>query len=440
MIRHFAKKFGDMRSTNEVGDLVGSALRNEKEAHRALVRTEVGNLDRLGRNEVMVDISDILDAAKAGKRANKSRGNRGVGIERLYDFILLSEKGTVAPGIGAAKGARARQVERVGRSSRVTFKEAQEMRSLLLEAERATDDPLPKITEALAGDLAQKVHGKMELAAKLSGNNRLLQAWQGFNDLVSGGHTQFNNQVMRELMGHTEASRVYTEGIRGMVPPERIRAIRGIIEKGVAGGRVDPIVWQDVQGRWMRDAIEGAVSVETGSVRGKALLEHLKTVGPERMRALFPEDGGAGFRRFARTLYLTQKTATEKEAGGTFGGVAMRILQAGAVLTYPVAMWKGEGETRAATTANLAFILLGPAALARALRNPKAISLITRGMTTGPVEGASRLGNQLQVHLRDILPPGSAYVGEVTDPNRPARSATPTDPPSIESLAPRGGQ
>jgi len=441
MLRNFADRFGRTRTTEEVGELMGSILRGEKEAHQAFVQAEVKNLDKLGRHEVTVDISDVLANAQAGLKAAERLGDEGRGLRRVYNYVLRPEKQSVVPGIGAPRGARARTVERYLRPKRVSFEEAQEIRSILLEIGRSSDDPLPPRAIAIANKFAGDVHGKMDLSAKLSGNSELYNAWVDFNDLVSGGHIKFGNQVMRQLMGHTEPSKIYENGIKGMVPPERIRNIRGIIEKGVAEGRVDPVVWEDIQGRWLRDTLAQAESVETGQLEGKALLEQIKKAGPERMKALFPEDGGSGFRKFARTLYLTQKSVASGEGGGNFGGVAMRLLQAGAVLTYPVALWKGSGEERAAATANLAFVLLGPAALARVLRDPKAISLITQGMRTGPTTSSARIFSQLQVHLRDILPPGSAYEGEIgNSEGKTSNPASTGGVPGISDLATKGVQ
>lgn len=444
-ILEFGERFGQTRSKKEVGELAASVLRNEKEAHRAFVRSEARNLDRLGRREITVDIGDVLDEAKAGKKAAERLGNKGTRLRDMYDYILLSRKESVQPGIGAAKGARSRAMERTTRSNRVSFEEAQEIRSILLEAERAVDDPLPNRTAALAGRMAGRVDEKMELAAKLSGRSDFLQAFRDFNSLVKKGYTAFNNPVMKGILGHTEPEVVYSTIIKGNdVPASRIGNVRHIIEKGVSEGRVDPNTWETIQGRWIRDQLDSAAdSVVTGKYSGEKLLGNLKTTGQERLDEIFPIDRGKAFKSFARTLYITQKTASD-EGRQQFGGVAMRLVQAGAIIGFPSAVigdlvaGGGLGVTSATAGASFGFVMVGPMGLARILADDTARRLLTKGMTSGPTTTASRVISQKLIQrLDEILPIGSAYV---VDPNENQTSDSGGSIPSILDLMSKGAK
>lgn len=405
-IRAYVEEFVGKTSPEEAGMLLGSALDNTRDAHSAAVRASYRKLDRAIGGEVQVDLGRVLGITKAERKKTEMLGkSAGSGIRSMLDDILKTEKQSVAPGIGAAKGAKSQTVDKFMRGEKVSFEEAAAVRSMLLERGRSGTDVMPARTEALANRLAKLVDHQMSLAAKGT-SGEVYELWRGANALSSQGHTAFNNRVMKSMMNQVEPERVYEAAVSGASKPSRIRHVRKIVEEGVAKGQADPLTWSSVQGQWVDDIARKAMNEETQTMSGGKLLTSIKQMGPERLAELFPVDRGKNITQFARTLAMTQKSASANESFA----VAMKLSQAGAVLSLPATL--SSEKTRTPAITGTTIIILGPIALSRLLTNPSAARLLTTGMTSGPTKFTSRMAGQLLSHIDLLSPRGSAFMAK----------------------------
>jgi hypothetical protein len=404
VVNDHVARFRAGATAEDAGNLLQTALSNGAEAHRIAVGKAYQHLDSLmPGGQGQVDLGPVLKYAQAKLKIGQRRGKGGTAYRGVFEDILLSKSDKAAQEIFPTE-----QMAGVGRRRYVSFHEAQEIRSQLLARERLATDPIPDITAGAAADMAGHVDAAMAKASKgISGE--AYEAWRAANSLVAVGKTGYNNRVIKSMVNAIEPEKVYNSLIATASTPSRIRKVRRIVEEGIARGDTDSLTWEAVQGQWLDQVIRESTDHKTLQLSGEQLLTKIhKGMGPARLAELFPVDRGKTFERFARTLYIAQEAASPDAPFA----VAIKLSQAGIIFGGLTGAWLAEGEGRRVALGGSAMVLLGPVGLARVFTNPKAVRLMTTGMTHGPTTAASRTFGQLLSHIDNIVPTGAAYTAE----------------------------
>jgi len=387
LVQDFVHTIRSNHSPEEVGKLVSLALENSGKLQQRAQRGAFSSLyRRYGEGEidvkVLTKLSQRLESQLSGL---KSANSQAAGIIK--------------------------DVARIGKGEKITLGEAINLRSDLLSLERAAGDVLPGRTQATAAGYARVLDRRIREGLRQQFGPEAVENWRNANKLVASGKgkTGFNNQVMRELIDTADPEMIVDKVV---IPKSssRIRNVRTKVEDAVRKGKADPDTWKAVQGEYLHRVLSDTSVTDplTGKVNGKALLDQLTTFGDEALREVFPGGSYVQLKTLARALATSQRP----EKSG-FGGVAMRMVQFGAIIqiaTDPLGSFglaDEESEYQRDTAAGA--ILLGPLALSYVLTNPKAARYLTTGLNSPPGSMlAKRAFGQLASHLDEIVPFGSA--------------------------------
>lgn len=227
------------------------------------------------------------------------------------------------------------------------------------------------IQVGIVKQLVKRLDDGITTGLKDTGGDPLVAAWRGANEFVKSYRTQLDDRFMRAL-GKANPSVLQQQIVKSA--PERIRQVHNVI---------DTATWKSIQAR----TVENLVTTSEGRISGKSLVKQLYDLGPERLRALFPE-GTADIQRLARELAQLETTRE------SIGGMYIQLAQAGAATTLLTGGFGlvGSAAPSPERVAGAGLILLGPAAIGKIMISP----LGRKWLTTGLMQG-TRVGSVLRI-------------------------------------------
>jgi hypothetical protein len=302
----------------------------------------------------------------------------------------------------------------------VTFQEAAVNRSILLELTRGGPQSLlPGSKIGGAKRAAKLVDDALKDAGKsLEGD--AFEAWRAANASTRLGNKRFNSKLIRRLINQEDPAQAW-QVISRAKSPDAINRVRAIVfdPKNIdpETGRLavpDPEgYWRGLQGQWIKDAVERATPPK-GAAFGefdanRVLSKILKnTDSREAFEAMFPNPTQRGH---LMSLLRTRQIAQNRALTGGTGGVAMQLMQTGA-LANVIFRRESEGAIR-----GFLGVMMVPSGIARALESPRLAKFLLQG-ATGELSGprAARWFGQLATQLAEE---GIPYFAEMDSGNGP---------------------
>lgn len=270
----------------------------------------------------------------------------------------------------AQKGLRSPDVEKLAKEiaakgNRVTFEEANALRSDLLNVSRQKEEGLVAGKgEAFAKRLAGVADESIQTASQ-GLDKEAYQAWRQANDFWSKKSKLFNNQVVKNI-ATKEPDRLYESAIK-YNNPATISKVKQVIG--------DEEVWKQVQGRFVQDIFDKSKN-ELGELSGQKLMKQIKKWqdGGSLKQVLKPDEAIA-LKEIARTLQIAESPASKEK----IGSVAIQLLQVGAAGTvFQLNENKKEGAAQASA------IIFGPAVMAKMLTSPSFARWLSIGYKAPP--------------------------------------------------------
>ena len=362
IVTDFVQRLGP-KDPRVIGEMAQEAVNNSREIHQVATRDAWNNLERklaeVGSG-VTVDISPLW--ASGSKELTRAGLGFRPGLRRTAK--LIGQEGTDVPTAwGKVK------------IPELSFEEAQDLRAALREAAESKD-PMLNVNQGKAQELKNLLDQQIDAAEgqlRAMGRDDIVEAYDDAKFLTRLGHTQFNNNLVKSYLGSIEPEKVY-EGIVKNGSPTRIAVMRKMYEKAAGEGMIPATAWQDVQGRYLYDAMRRSTN-EEGAVSGRQLLTELDKMGDEGLDELFPnKDVLNGIRRAARTRAITEKAGEE--------AMGMNILQMHGLYYLTIGGGYLAGDAKGAAIAGMggpALVVFGPTAFGRLWNDPVFVDNLIKG-------------------------------------------------------------
>jgi hypothetical protein len=287
----------------------------------------------------------------------------GVGVSLAplkQTATMLMETASKRKGIGSTSAKDALLKKILELDDIVTFKEAQAIRSGLMD-EIATMSATADIGKGMAKRFTQIIDSAMESRAKMI-SPEAYKAWRDANQFYRGYKELFGNNFMRNLdkIADNAPEKVVASVFQnGSVT--QIRNVKNIIK---------PATFQKLKASFTEQLFKSAEK-EEGVVAGSTLQSKLRKMGDPALKEIYTPEELASIHNFAKA-----GQALQKRAGGG-GGMLIQLMQAGAIGSIGVGLTTGN----TGATASGATILIGPKVLAKMLLNPTAAKWLTAGFS-----------------------------------------------------------
>jgi hypothetical protein len=282
---------------------------------------------------------------------------------------------------------------------RVSWKDAQDMRSKLLAVTRTGNEVIGGQGQGAARLVAREIDAAMEKAAKAS-SEEAYQSWRAFNEFYKGGRQKYAGRQIKALLD-ADPDLVFDRVIKAR-RPAMIRKVMSL---------ADDAQKQQLRGRMIEDMIFDSLD-EFGSVSGTKLWGRMQRFGgPDAaaLKELLTPTQLQTFQGLTRGIMR----AESKAGGNRTGSMIIQFLQASSIFNLVVAPFEGSplSETMDATSW---LILFAPPVLAYTFTNPAAARLLSTGVTAPPGSAlAMRAGSQLITHLQQAMDSGAIPKGAV---------------------------
>lgn len=320
----------------ETGILLRDTLEGGANAFNAAGRALYKNVDELTGGVYPRFMSEIVDMTPLQSMASKIQAEQQRGV------VTSGKLNTILDNI-------------LNKRARVSFEDAQMIRSDLLAVTRQIDELVPGRAEGAAKRLASIMDRSMEDAARnLSGD--ALGAWRAANKFWKQGKETFNNKFVKNLMKQLEnepaivINKIFQNG-----RPAQIRRIKGMVNEKT---------WNTLKSGYLEKLLLDSTSVD-GQILGKSFLGKLKKAGDPVLNETFTGSELAKIRNIG-----TIANTIQKPIGGG-GGMLIQLTQAAAI----VGLFFGQTEKAAP-------FLLGPYAIAKLMTHPKGHALFAQGLKT----------------------------------------------------------
>ncbi|MGI9489168.1 MAG: hypothetical protein ACR2RF_25435 [Geminicoccaceae bacterium] len=375
-VERFTDNLAPNLSREETGTLVQDLIEGGAAAFKAVARGGFKQVDNL---------------LVSGTAASAKQGGPGV-VPRIVD---ITEAKKIASDALTRRGLKQPETERIARQildrpDKVTFAEAQELRSDLLLVSRTIQELIPGQAKTLSRRTSPLIDSAMSQAAKQL-NPQALVVWRTANRFWKKGIEDFNSRFVKTLLNKDPELVVDTFARRGAVNP--VRRVRNLVNK------TDPDAWPAVQQQFVTGLIQKAST--TGELSGRTLSRQIRAFGNDTLKELFPNAVTRNrFRLLARTLEITQA----KAGAEGIGRVAIQLMQPGAV----GGMVAGLAAGNTGVIIGSGTILFTPQVLSAVLSSPAASGWLIKGIQVSP--GSKEFINAMSKLLaaatkEGILPP-----------------------------------
>jgi len=322
-------------SSEEIGDLLLDTIQGKELAFRTTAKTAYAKVDRLtGRTQVST--ASLKDFAR--KVMQRSAARKGIGGTQAGDTLLK----------------KVLQLDDV-----ITFKQAQGLRSALLDEQWAMATTRDKAI-GLTKQFIKLTNDSMEKSAKdLSPD--ALKAWRVANKFYKTGKQTFNSKIIKSLTKNlSENPEVAVRKIFQKDATKQIRLVKNLVDKKT---------WQTLKVAYLEETLRQSADVDK-IIFGKSFLNRLEKVGKPTLKEIYNGQELQSIRSIGKLATMMQKPT-----GGS-GGMLIQLTQAGAVLNLGRMAVGGapalSGESGA--------ILIGPPILSRMLANPKWSKWLSTGI------------------------------------------------------------
>ena len=334
LIDDVIQKFSSRATKEQIGDVLQATITDSRDVFRGMAQKLYGKVDELAGG-ASVNIAPLKAQATE----------------------FLQEIGAGLPAGSARKILRSI----LDKGDDLTFRDAQILRSDLLSVTRQQNDLLGNRAQGLARRLAKTMDKNLADGISQTTSEEALTAFRNANDFWKQGKVKFNNSLIKSIVNgdpDVVLNRFVKPG-----KPTAVRLVREAID--------NPARWKQVQGSFAEDIIQNATDIDGALKSPKIISQIEKFRNGGALGELFPgknikivED----LEKFAKGLRIIEKGTPDKT-----GSIFIQLKQAGAAaLAFNFAL-----------DATGATILLGPAALGKALTNPKIIKFLTDGIRVG---------------------------------------------------------
>ena len=391
------------------GQLLDDMLSGAVRADRLATRAAYSALDQrlaassIGRSEV-INLHPVYNHFERQLREIAEAGDpyarrilRLLRVGARTEHLPAPAVGSLTPAGQAASG----QV-----INRLTgFRQAEAIRSYLLQLSRqTTGDALPNV-RAIAGAAAQEVDAAMEAGAQSLGSvgRDIRDFAMEARSLSRQAHETFDDPMIAALMQKQTPEEMSALLFKGD-SPTRVRRLKQVLFsprfEQVLGGKAQRLdSWRRIQSGWIRDQLVRSGGAEVGA-SGAKLVAQLRKAGGTANELFNPKELHS-LRVAAKALELSQAGAKASRSGAIF----MQLTQASAVAAF--LKW-GDAKTTQDELLGSAGIIFGPSALALAFTSPRFASwMLSRALSKGSRigRGTSDLAAQAISHLvKDQIP------------------------------------
>jgi len=269
----------------------------------------------------------------------------------------------------------------IDKPGKVSFAEAQILRSNLLAVGRQGSELIPGQAPAAAKVLANLVDKAMEEGVRGVGRNARL-FWRKFNKFWRVGKEEFEGNLIKAIIRRDpeQLIRLTRTGSPSVIRRLRKLVVRVEVKPGRSAitGAARSKTWKKVQGATIKDFMNQATDPGTGELVGKKLVAVINKYGDEGLRELFPVGiGPITLKKVAKALRTVQASASGEKTGSIF----IQLKQAGAVSEVPGVLL---GVTQFVSTELATAVLVGPFVLSRIFTNPTLARMLTIGLKSSP--------------------------------------------------------
>ena len=431
VIEEYISTYTKGASKQDIDNLVRDVVDNRLDVFKSGAESLYGQVDELA--PIGVDTTALIDIRNRIVSENQ-KGGLGEGLNAIVVAIdrtlgvpknlrgvdpnrMITNRGRPRQGTGWDSGALV--IDRDAAPS-ITFREAQKLRSDILSAQRSVEDVFASQLEGATKRVGPVIDDAMDAAAAAEGNEAAFELWRVANAYWKDGAESFSESVMRSLANARpdDLAKTIMQGNR----PQQIQRFRRLVlggaggtettadairkkakatlssktasaaEKQIASSRLAMVdsgvdAWDKFTGSVLMNVIRGSDSgagltssaVEgTRTIVASSALKRLSNMGEETLKELFPTPAKKHLaERLLRIMELTQSGT-----GLGVGTFAVQMAQAGAAVTLLFNTVTGDLASDSNRAA--AFILFGPVALGRVMRNEKFVRWATIGSRAKP--------------------------------------------------------
>ena len=316
-------------SPEDVGDLLLDTIDGKRVAFKATAKAAYARVDKLSKG-VKVSLVPLKNFAKKTMRTATIR--KGIGSTQAGDTLL----------------GKVLQLDDF-----VTFKQAQSLRSALLDERSAmavTRDKAIGLSKQFIRltDDAMESGGKSLLPIQAGKTNEAVNAWRIANKFYREGQEKFNKKIIKSLSKTlAENPEVAVRKIFRPQASRQIKVIKDLVDKGT---------WQQLKTANLEHIIRESADAD-GVVLGKTFLSKLNKLGDDTIKIIYNPQELASIRSIGKMGEILQKPT-----GGS-GGMVIQLMQAGAAMNL---LTGGVPQL----TRESAAVLIAPPVLSRMIANP----------------------------------------------------------------------
>ncbi len=311
-------------SPEDVGDLLLDTIEGKKLAFRTTAKAAYARVDKLSKG-TRVSLVSLKEFAK--KSARKAKIRKGIGSTQAGDTLL----------------GKVLQLDDF-----VSFKQAQSLRSALLDERSAMAVTRDKAI-GLSKQFIRLTDNAMEAGANnFSDVSEAVNAWRIANKFYREGQEKFNKKIIKSLSKTlAENPEVAVRKIFRPQASRQIKVVKDLVDKGT---------WRQLKTANLEHIIREAADAD-GVVLGKTFLSKLNKLGDDTVKMIYNQQELASIRSIGKMGEILQKPT-----GGS-GGMVIQLMQAGAAMNL---LTGGFPQL----TRESAAVLIAPPVLSRMIANP----------------------------------------------------------------------
>lgn len=311
-------------SPEDVGDLLLDTIEGKKLAFRTTAKAAYAKVDKL------------------------SKGTK-VSLVPLKEFAKKTMKtATIRKGIGSTQAGDTLLKKVLQLDDMVSFKQAQSLRSALLDERSAMAVTRDKAI-GLAKQFVRLTDDAMDTGGKTLGKaDDAVNAWRVANKFYREGQEKFNKKIIKSLSKSlAENPEVAVKKIFRPQASRQIKVVKDLVDKNT---------WQQLKTANLEHLIREASDAD-GIVLGKSFLNKLNKLGDDTIKTIYNQQELASIRSVGKLGEILQKPT-----GGS-GGMVIQLMQAGAAMNL---LTGGIPQL----TQESAAVLIAPPVLSRMIANP----------------------------------------------------------------------
>ena len=319
-------------SPEEVGDLIQSTISGKRTIFKSTAKAAYGKVDDLAKG-VIVDLKPLK--AYASGQLKKAATRKGIGSTQAGDALL-------------------KKVMML--DDTISFKNAQGLRSALLDEKGAMS-----ITKDKALGLASKLIGLTDNVME-SGGGKLApeakNAWRVANKFYRTGSERFNKKIIKNLVKTLDENPEIA--VKKIFRPNASRQIKAVKDL------MTPSSWRNVKSAYFEDLLQKSADAD-GVVSGNKFLGILNGMGDDTLKSIYTQEELLNIKTVGKMAQLIQKPT----GGG--GKMLIQLAQPGALLNI---MQGGSLQGTSAT------IVAAPYVISRIFSSKTGSKLLSTGMKT----------------------------------------------------------